>query len=79
MFNRFLNIAESEGLQLDDLPAPQDAVQRAVLVGFVDQLAKRADRGTTRCHVVHRRKGKLSRETVVRDGRNKEYRETMKT
>lgn len=69
LLNRFLNLAEAEGLTVGDMPAPQDAVQKAILVGFIDQLAKRADRGTTRCHVIHKRKGKLARETVIRDAK----------
>lgn len=67
LFNQFQNLAEAEGLPLDDTPAPQSAVQKAVLVGFIDQLAARADRGTTRCRLVHRRKGKLSKESIIQE------------
>ena len=42
-----------------------DAVQRCVLVGFSDHLAKRLDAGSLRCELVHGRRGVLARESVV--------------
>ena len=67
LLNQFLNLAKAMGLDINDIPAPQESVQKAVLVGFMDQLAQRADRGTTHCHIIHKRKGKLTKETIVRD------------
>ena len=42
-----------------------DAVQRCVLVGFSDHLAKRLETGSLRCDLVHGRRGVLARESVV--------------
>jgi len=41
-------------------------VQRCVLVGFSDHLAKRPDAGSLRCELVHGRRGVLARESVVK-------------
>ena len=41
-------------------------MQRCVLVGFSDHLAKRLDAGTLRCELVHGRRGVLARESVVK-------------
>jgi ATP-dependent helicase HrpB len=41
-------------------------VQRCVLVGFSDHLAKRLDAGSPRCELVHGRRGVLARESVVK-------------
>src|SRR4051812_26912544 len=59
---RFLAIAEGEGLAADDGEPPPGAIQRCVLAGFPDQVAVRLDRGTLRCAVVHGRRGVLARE-----------------
>ncbi|MGH8017420.1 MAG: ATP-dependent RNA helicase [Opitutaceae bacterium] len=49
-------------------PGPQrDAIRRCVLAGFADQVARRLDRGTLRCELVHGRRGMLARESVVQD------------
>ena len=69
LFEQFLRIAAAEGLDVSETPAAQDvkdAVQRCVLVGFSDQLAKRLDAGTLRCELVHGRRGVLARESVVK-------------
>ena len=42
-----------------------EAVQKCVLVGFSDHLAKRLDIGTLRCELVHGRRGVLARESVA--------------
>jgi ATP-dependent helicase HrpB len=68
LFEQFLRIAAAEGLDVAEMPAAQDAkdaVQRCVLVGFSDHLAKRLDAGTLRCELVHGRRGVLARESVV--------------
>ena len=68
LFEQFLRIAAAEGLDVTETPAAQDAkdaVQRCVLVGFSDHLAKRLDAGTLRCELVHGRRGVLARESVV--------------
>ncbi|MBI2534453.1 MAG: ATP-dependent RNA helicase, partial [Deltaproteobacteria bacterium] len=66
LFEQFLRIAAEEGLDTSEKPVAPDAVQRCVLVGFSDQLAKRLDAGSLRCELVHGRRGVLARESVVK-------------
>jgi ATP-dependent helicase HrpB len=66
LFEQFLRIAAEEGLDVSETPIAHDAVQRCVLVGFSDHLAKRLDAGTLRCELVHGRRGALARESVVK-------------
>ena len=65
LFEQFLRIAAAEGLDVSDKPFARAAVQRCVLVGFSDHLAKRLDAGTLRCELIHGRRGVLARESVV--------------
>jgi ATP-dependent helicase HrpB len=66
LFEQFLRIAAAEGLDIAERPVAHDAVQRCVLVGFSDHLAKRLDPGSLRCELVHGRRGVLARESVVK-------------
>jgi ATP-dependent helicase HrpB len=65
---QLLRIAERAALDVSDKPAKAEAIQRCVLTGFSDQLARRIDRGTLRCRLIHQRSGELARESVVREG-----------
>jgi ATP-dependent helicase HrpB len=42
-----------------------EAIQKCMLTGFSDHLARRMDGGTLRCQIVHGRRGVLARESVV--------------
>jgi ATP-dependent helicase HrpB len=69
---QFLAIAKQQGLTTrggngGDEQVDEVAVRKCVLAGFSDQLAKRLDRGTLRCELVHGRRGLLARESVVQD------------
>lgn len=64
VFEQFLHIAGEEGLDVRDKPLARDAVQRCVLVGFSDHLARRLN-GSPRCELVHHRRGSLARDSVV--------------
>jgi ATP-dependent helicase HrpB len=66
LFEQFLRIAEAEGLDIGEKPVEPAAVQRCVLVGFSDHLAKRLEAGSLRCELVHGRRGVLARESVVK-------------
>ena len=66
LFEQFLRIAAAEGLDVGEKPVENAAVQRCVLVGFSDHLAKRLDPDTQRCELVHGRRGVLARESVVK-------------
>ena len=65
LFEQFLAIAEREGLDVAERPVGNDAIQKCLLTGFADHLARRLDAGTLRCELVHRRRGLLARDSVV--------------
>jgi len=65
LFEQFLRIAVEEGLDTSEKPLAPEAIQRCVLVGFSDHVAKRLD-GTQRCELVHGRRGTLAHESVVK-------------
>ncbi len=62
---KFADIAHAEGLNVSDTPPPEHAMEKCMLAAFPDHLAKRMDRGTLRCELVHGRRGTLARESVV--------------
>jgi len=64
VFTQFLQISGEEGLEVRETALVREAVQRCVLVGFSDHLAKRLN-GSPRCELVHSRRGTLARESVV--------------
>ena len=66
LFEQFLRIAADEGLDIGAKPVGPDSVQRCVLLGFSDQLAKRLDAGSLRCELVHGRRGVLARKSIVK-------------
>ncbi len=63
---QLLRLAERAGLDVSEKPAGAEAIQRCVLAGFSDQLARRIDQGTLRCRLVHQRTGELVRDSLVR-------------
>jgi ATP-dependent helicase HrpB len=65
LFHYFMKLAEAQGLPLSASPADDEAIQKCVLTGFADHLARRLDGGTLRCRLVHNRKGSLARNSVV--------------
>src|SRR5690606_24473348 len=65
LFKQFLEIARREKLDTEERGLDDIAVRKCVLAGFSDQLARRLDRGTLRCDLVHGRRGTLARESVV--------------
>ena len=67
LYNRFLSMAENEGLTINDRAPIDEDLQKCILLAFSDQVAKRRDVGTLHCEVVHGRTGDLDRESVVRD------------
>jgi ATP-dependent helicase HrpB len=53
-------------MDTSDKPVENSAIQRCLLVGFSDHLAKRLDAGSLRCELVHGRRGTLARDSVVK-------------
>ena len=64
--DQLLRLCERAGLDVAEKPASAEAIQRCILAGFSDQLARRVDQGTLRCRLVHNRTGELVRDSVVR-------------
>lgn len=67
LFEQFLGIAEAEGLDVGEKRIDGVAVRKCVMLGFSDHIARRLDRGTLRCELVHKRRGMLARESSVHD------------
>ncbi len=65
LFEQFLQIAETEGLDIAENRIDGADVRKCVLAGFSDQLARRLDAGTLRCELVHARRGLLARESCI--------------
>jgi ATP-dependent helicase HrpB len=65
LFEQFLRIAKDEGLDTQPREIKDEALQKCILIGFSDHVARRLDQGTLRCELVHNRRGVLARESVV--------------
>jgi ATP-dependent helicase HrpB len=65
LFEQFLRIAKDEGLDTQPREIKDEALQKCILIGFSDRVARRMDQGTLRCELVHSRRGVLARESVV--------------
>ena len=65
LFDQFLRIAKDEGLNTRPNEVKDEALQKCILIGFSDRVARRMDQGTLRCELVHGRRGVLARESVV--------------
>jgi ATP-dependent helicase HrpB len=69
LLEQFLRIAGREGLDVTPREVPDAALQKCILIGFSDRVARRLDQGTLRCELVHDRRGVLARESVVQKSR----------
>lgn len=65
LFDQFLRIAEKEGLDTKPQRVSDENIRRCILLAFSDRLAKKLDRGTMRCEMVHQRRGELTRSSAV--------------
>jgi ATP-dependent helicase HrpB len=65
LHDQFLRIARAEGLDTQPHEVKDEALQKCILIGFSDRVARRLDQGTLRCELVHGRRGLLARESVV--------------
>ena len=65
LFDQFLRIAKDEGLDTRSQEVKDVALQKCILIGFSDRVARRLDQGTLRCELVHGRRGVLARESRV--------------
>ncbi|MGA3285623.1 MAG: ATP-dependent RNA helicase [Verrucomicrobiota bacterium] len=65
LLEQFLRIAKDEGLDTRPRESKDEALQKCILIGFSDRVARRLDQGTLRCELVHNRRGVLARESAV--------------
>ncbi|HTL74299.1 MAG TPA: ATP-dependent helicase HrpB [bacterium] len=65
LFEQFLRIAKDEGLDTRPNDVKDEALQKCILIGFSDRVARRLDQGTLRSELVHGRRGVLARESKV--------------
>ncbi len=65
LFDQFLRIARDEGLDTRPNEVKDEALQKCILIGFSDRVARRLDQGTLRSELVHGRRGVLARESRV--------------
>src|SRR5271154_3224957 len=65
LLEQFLRIADKEGLDTKPREVKDEALQKCILIGFSDRVARRLDQGTLRCELVHNRRGMLARESSV--------------
>ena len=65
LLEHFLRIAEREGLDIQARAVDDAVLQKCILIGFSDRVARRVDAGTLRCELAHGRRGVLARESVV--------------
>jgi ATP-dependent helicase HrpB len=65
LHQQFLGIAVEEGLTVQPTSVNDEALQKCILIGFSDRVARRLDEGTLRCELVHGRRGVLARESAV--------------
>jgi ATP-dependent helicase HrpB len=65
LFDQFLRIAKDEGLDTKPNEVKDENLQKCILIGFSDRVARRMDQGTLRCELVHGRRGVLARESRV--------------
>jgi ATP-dependent helicase HrpB len=65
LFEQFLRIAKDEGLDTRPNDTKDEALQKCILIGFSDRVARRLDQGTLRCELVRGRRGVLARESRV--------------
>jgi ATP-dependent helicase HrpB len=56
LFDQFIRIAEREGLDVKPREVKDEALQKCILIGFSDRVARRLDQGTLRCELVHGRR-----------------------
>jgi ATP-dependent helicase HrpB len=65
LFEQFLRIAFDQGLDVDEGDAKKDGLEKCILIGFSDRVARRLNAGSPRCELVHHRRGTLARETTI--------------
>ncbi|TVR48816.1 MAG: ATP-dependent helicase HrpB [Puniceicoccaceae bacterium] len=66
-WQRLLELARRGGFEPGPEAEDPALLRRCLLAGFADQVARRLDRGTLRCELVHRRRATLARESAVQN------------
>ncbi|MBN2068967.1 MAG: ATP-dependent helicase HrpB [Opitutales bacterium] len=67
LMQQFVALAQSRGLKVEESSQTDETdLRRCLLTGFSDQLALQAAQGSSRCYLVHQRKGERRQESVVK-------------
>lgn len=65
--SQLLQVARSAGLDTEQGETDGATIRRCLLHGFADHLARRRNRSTLACELVHGRRGEIRRHSVVHD------------
>lgn len=65
LLDQFLRIAAREDFDVTPRDVAEEVLQKCLLIGFSDRVARRLDSGTLRCEMIHGRTGVLARESSV--------------
>jgi ATP-dependent helicase HrpB len=68
VWRQFMEAARALDLDTREDRASPDSLRKCLLAGFADRVARRASPTAARCDLVHRRRGSLDAESVVRKG-----------
>jgi ATP-dependent helicase HrpB len=63
--DQLLRTARTQGLDCYDGNAAPELLYRCVMSGFPDQVARRVGSGSSRCRIVHARRGTISGDSIV--------------
>lgn len=69
IFDQFLNLAQAQGLKIENTPPSDESIAQCILAGFSDQIARRRSAGTLLCDMVHGRRGMLVKESAAMESR----------
>lgn len=67
VFNQFINIAGGKSLNVEPENIDEELIQKCILAGFSDRVARRINEANLKCEIVHSGRGELARSSVVQN------------
>ncbi|HON08911.1 MAG TPA: ATP-dependent helicase C-terminal domain-containing protein, partial [Verrucomicrobiota bacterium] len=67
VFKQFINIAGVKSLNIESENVDEELIQKCILTGFSDRVAKRINEANLKCDIVHSGRGELARGSVVQN------------
>ncbi len=67
VFNQFIDIAGGKSLKVDSEQVDEELIQKCILAGFSDRVARRINEANLKCELVHSGRGELARSSVVQN------------